>query len=106
MNKKKRKKIKKITFVLILIITIAIVGLIISQSIKSGYYADMFREPVKISVTDKCSVVMGNLFHEIKNKDECRIECRNTCILHEKDFVSSEFIEKPNSCHECNCYCK
>jgi len=106
MDKKDIKKAKKAVF--ISIIAIAIIALVLTfvDTRTPQSLSEMFEEPEKIVIEDRCSLVMGNLFHEIKNKEECRIKCKSNCEVRGEEFSESEFIKNNSSCHTCNCYCK
>lgn len=106
MDKKKLKKTKKRVLISIITIAVIILVLIFINTNSVQGIKDIFKEPEKIVIEDRCSLVMGNVFHEIKNSGECEISCKNNCELRGKKFVESEFIKSQDSCHTCNCYCK
>lgn len=108
MGEKKTKKARLKKIILILISIIALTTIILT-ALETNIYQniqDNMKEPGKIEINDRCSLIMGKVLHEIKNKDECKIRCKNECEIRDKKFIESEFIEKINSCHICNCYCK
>lgn len=106
MDKKNLKKTKKILLILMISIAVLILILLYFNATSSDGFNSLFDKPEKITIEDRCSLVMGQLFHEIKNEDECRIKCKSNCEVRGKNFAESEFIKNNNSCHTCNCYCK
>ena len=109
MKKKKaeeRKKLTKIVLVIIITLSIFVLALLLIQQ---GILEDIKRkmsEPKLFEIEDECSLILNRIIHKIKNEGECKITCRNECGLRKMNFYSSEFIEKENACHTCNCYCK
>jgi len=65
-----------------------------------------FRESTFISIEDECSLIMGNLVHQIKDDDSCAIRCYNECNLIDSKVKDYEFIMSQSECSTCNCYCK
>jgi len=113
-TRKSRKKIKKSSklvksmFWIIVLLVIFVIFLILSQVGFVDYFKKLLetREPQLFAVKDECSLILGNLIHEIKGEDDCKIMCNNRCGLMEMDFYEINFIRSEKDCHVCNCYCK
>jgi hypothetical protein len=97
-NKLLSKGILVATGILVLILILLI-------GISSGLFEGP-KEVVMYAINDECSLVMGNIIHQIRDNGDCRIRCVNECGLREKEIVKIEFELKNNSCHVCDCYCK
>src|SRR3989338_1359390 len=96
---KKKKLIGKILIVILILFIILIILLLIQY--KKLDLSILTRKPQLFIIKDECSLILGNIIHKIKNGDECKIFCRNECILRKIEFYNSEFIESNNSCHTC-----
>ncbi len=103
--KKENKLIKKLSLFVIFLVLFVFVLILINSNF-FGEISDSLDSPKLISIEDNCGVIYGNLLHDIKSEDNCRIRCVNECGLQERDFLKIEFIQKYDSCNECNCYCK
>lgn len=107
---KKTKKVKKHNhvklarslFVVGVFLIVVLIGLVLSSS-------DIFdgsKEVRLFSIMDECSLVMGNLIHQIRDSGDCRIRCINECDIRDMDFDSVEFVLQNSTCHLCDCYCR
>ncbi len=100
--KKHEKQITKIYFILGGSLIAILLGLII-------YSAGLFEpehEITKVEVLDECSLIMGNLIHNIRDLGDCKIKCNDNCEIRGLEFHDSEFVFQNSSCHTCDCYCK
>jgi hypothetical protein len=61
---------------------------------------------VEVGVEDQCNVFMGRMVHQIRDSDDCRLQCINACNMQDKDLKSSNFTVSEESCHECDCFCR
>ena len=106
---KKKRKTRKLTKTIVMIIiafSILLIILLIIQSHILDLFTDLFKEPELFIIRDECSLIVGQIIHEMKNEGDCKIMCTNNCILRDMKYYNSSFIQKINSCHTCNCYCK
>lgn len=103
---RKQKKLIKVLSLLVAILVIILLVLIVVDFGFANFIKGIFQKSQLVVIEDECGVVLGNLIHEIKSGDNCRIMCNNECGLLEKSFDKIEFIEGGNSCHKCNCYCR
>lgn len=104
-NLQKRFSRRTLTkYILTAIIILAIV-LIFLVSFSFGLFEPTKKERL-FQEQDACSLVMGNLIHQIRDVGDCQIRCRNDCEIRKMEFVRSEFFSQEGSCHDCNCYCK
>jgi hypothetical protein len=106
MKKKKKIKISKVLIILTILLSIILIVTILIQLDIKGRIDKVFAEPKLLTIEDKCSLIMNNLLHEIKNEDDCKIRCNNQCNLENMRTLKSEFITPNNSCYACKCYCK
>ncbi len=106
--KRKRKTAKRKTnraiviglFVGIGVLVLVLIGLVMFNF---GFFEN--HEPEFFSVKDECSLIMGNLVHQIRDDGECRIRCVNECDVRDMDFVKFEYEGKDNDCNSCGCWC-
>lgn len=62
--------------------------------------------PQEFDILDECSLIMGNLVHQIRDGAECRIKCVNECDVREMEFVEFVFSEGVGECNSCDCWCE
>lgn len=110
-NSSKKNKIfrgpSKKSHVVALFIALGVLFLLLLLLLlKSFGYIDDQREERYYPVVDQCSLVRGNLLHQIRTAGECRIGCVNECDVRELEFVNYEFEAIVNDCNICGCYCK
>ena len=84
------------------ILVAILIGLILFNMGAFEKKTDIF----KFSIDDECSIIMGNLIHNIRDGGDCKIKCMNNCEIRELDFYDSEFVFENSSCHTCDCYCQ
>lgn len=101
-SKKKEKRITKMFFGLGLILVVVFIGLILFNF---GVF-EKGKEIIKFSLDDECSIIMGNLIHNIRDNGDCKIKCINNCKIRKLDFYDVEFALQNSSCHICDCYCR
>lgn len=105
--KKSRKNKKKVTsavvflFVALFLLIVILGGLLLSDF---GFFEK--HEVRKFNVLDECSLIMGNLVHQIRNDGECKIRCVNECDVRDMEFVDFAFEGKIDDCNYCKCSCK
>ena len=111
--KKRKHKIKKKHFMyskvflgLMVAFVLLVVVLSFVEFVNFSDVLSVFDKPTVVEIPDECSLIMGNLVHQIRDEDDCSIRCYNECILEEKERKSSEFIYNEGGCHECFCSCK
>ncbi|MCK4997500.1 hypothetical protein KAS08_04295 [Candidatus Pacearchaeota archaeon] len=101
-NSKHNSNVTKLYFGVGGILVAILVGLILFNS---GIFEEA-HDISKFSIDDECSIIMGNLIHNIRDGGDCKIKCVNNCEIRELDFYDSEFTFENSSCHTCDCYCK
>ncbi|MDA3836627.1 MAG: hypothetical protein PF542_03315 [Nanoarchaeota archaeon] len=89
-----------VVFALILII------LTFVEFVSFDFISKSFEKPHSVDVRDECSLIMGNLVHQIRDDNDCSLRCKNTCGMEDTEYVNSSFIAAEADCHTCNCYCK
>lgn len=113
MMKKKRKKMKKkirkrkislLVKGIFAVIGILIILLLFLVLANLGIF-EKSEQPKFFSVTDECSIVIGNLIHQVRDAGDCKIRCINECDIQDMKFDSIEFSSPDNSCNICDCYC-
>ena len=97
---RKNKKVVRALFVCVGILVLVLVGLILHSF---GFFED--NSPEYFVVKDECSLMMGNLIHQIRDDGECRNRCVNECSVQEMDFDRFSFEAKNNDCSLCECWC-
>ena len=63
------------------------------------------KKEVISTIPDKCSLLLGNLIHQIKDDSSCRISCRNYCDTIKKEYLLTKFTEYQEKCNTCECHC-
>jgi len=101
----KRSRLIKSTLIIIILLIVLIAILSVIEYYPNALVS-LTEKPKLYVIQDRCSIILDRLIHQIKDEGECRIACRNECGVRNEQFESSEFIEKENACHICNCYCK
>ena len=99
---KKQKKLIKKLFVLVGVLILVLLVLLGIEFNFFDSFSNFFKGSEKIVIEDNCGVVVGNLIHEIKSEENCRIRCINECELLSKDFLSVEFRMPEGFCYECD----
>ncbi|MGD9276135.1 MAG: hypothetical protein PVJ67_03095 [Candidatus Pacearchaeota archaeon] len=99
--RKQKKLIKKLLILVGVLIFVLVILLIINSDFKT-----FFKSTQLIVIEDNCGVAVGNLIHEIKSEDNCKVMCNNECNVLDKSFVRVEFSDETGSCYECLCYCR
>lgn len=103
-SKKKYLKIKsKIILVLIGFFTILFLlflGLILSANFNFNV------KKTTTEIPDVCSIISGNLMHEIETDAICKIRCDNFCEVSNLIFLDYHFIKNEGECNSCSCTCK
>jgi len=116
MKKRKTKKTrnkKNISFwkssnfflILAIIFIFSIFGYVGAKYIDFSFIKDIGSEPNKIVIKDDCSMITGKLIHEIRDKEDCRLKCKNACNMRDQEYFSSNLITAEKACYTCNCFC-
>ena len=87
-------------------VAFALIVFVVGISLYSNGIFEPKSEPVKVEVLDECSLIMGNLIHNIHDEGGCKIKCVNNCEIRDMKFYNSSFTFQNSSCHECDCYCR
>ena len=105
-NKKKTTKIIRIFSLITIALVFLFLILLVVQINFKKLFGEFNKEEKMFVIEDKCSIMMGNIIHEIKDGDRCKIMCKNECSVRKMSFLNFSFIWKNDSCHVCNCYCR
>lgn len=110
MARRKRRKEKTVRkkskgVVLGLFVGAGVLVFILVALIMSSFGLFEKNEPELFIIRDECSLVMGNLIHQVRDMGECRIKCVNECDVRDMDFLKFEFLGKNNDCNSCECWC-
>ncbi len=100
-KKRKNRKVVVALFSGVVLLILALSGLVLSNF---GFFENA--EARMFVVNDECSLVMGNLIHQIRDEGECRIKCVNECDVREMDFVRFIYESKNDGCNSCECWCE
>ena len=101
-EKIKQRKITKVYFFVAGVLAVFLIYLVINSF--GGF--DRSFGPEKFDVVDECSLIMGNIIHNMRDEGDCKIKCENNCDFREMDYLNSSFTFKETSCHTCECWCK
>jgi hypothetical protein len=97
----------KYFFFVTLILLILLIVLVFVEFVSFSFVGKIFSKPHLIEIQDECSLIMGNLVHQIRDENDCSLRCHNECYLDESNYIESIFFqEEGNACHSCDCYCK
>lgn len=99
-REKNNKKVVGILFACVGILVLVLIGLVLNSF---GFFEE--NNPEYFAVKDECSLMMGNLIHQIRDDGECRNRCVNECSVQEMDFVKFSFEAKNDDCSLCGCWC-
>lgn len=105
-NKSNRFLYSKLFLVLSIIMFLFLIILVVFEYVNFTSIERIFLKPKLVELNDECSLIMGNLVHQIRDEDDCNIRCNNQCNLLGLNYKSIEFTKNQNSCNVCNCYCK
>ena len=110
-NHKRRKKHKRNHYAkyflgVALILSLVLVILLVSEYVSFAFVGKIFEKPHLIELDDECSLIMGNLVHQIRDETDCNLRCNNECNMEDTKLKSSEFSLATNGCNTCSCYCK
>lgn len=102
MKSKHRNKINFLPYYLVfisfLIILLVLVGFEYGIFAKKTFY--------EVTIKDECSLIMGNLIHEIGSESNCKLACETECNFIEKEMYNFSFESKNVSCNSCLCNCR
>lgn len=100
---RRKRHFKRIIFILaILLITLLILTLI-----NLNFFDSLKKKDIKIiQITDKCSILLNSIIHNIKDDSGCQNLCKSECLSRDMEFYNSEFILDEKSCNTCNCSCR
>jgi hypothetical protein len=104
---KLKTKTSKSILIIILILIILLLVLSVLEFFPEKIPSNS--EEKLINIQDKCGIILGNLIHEIRDKEDCDLRCFNECNIQNLEKVKIEFSNTPkenNSCYQCDCYCK
>ena len=109
---RKKKKLKvawifgvSVIFLIILLASLISVLLIQLGVINNPFY-NLHSDTKVIVIKDECTMIAGNLIHNIQDEGICEQKCKTNCDVLKMFFVSSEFAERTNDCHACICKCR
>jgi len=101
---KKSKKNDYFKYIIALIFFLAIMA--ISLFLFEKYYLDKKENSQeKIEIKDRCTLMLGNLIHQIKTENNCITICEQECEAKNKNYEKVEFLASEADCNTCNCYC-
>lgn len=100
---KKKRTLKKIRIIILVLLLVLLVLILIN--LKVWKYFEK-REIKMIPLADKCSILMNNLIHSIKDSSGCENYCRSECLTLNMNFYKSDFSANLKGCNTCDCYCK
>ena len=107
---KKSKVSKRFISILIILLSAILVIIIPLLLIQIGLIKNPLNylpsSPELFTIEDKCSLIVGQLIHNIGDEDSCQQICKSNCEVREMQFYSSEFEKKEEDCNKCNCYCE
>ena len=103
-NQKKRTKFSTIFLKILITILLLLIIFILINSY-SNKPEPKNTTPFLTKLHDECSFIAGKLIHQIRDTEDCELQCKNHCFSQELEFSHTEFNPSNDSCHECSCYC-
>lgn len=101
-----RNMFKFLIFVLVLALVFLVLFLLIEEGILENPFSEYGKVEQKFSVRDECSLIVGNLIHQIDDEGICEARCKTNCQVREMNYIRFEFLEVEGDCNVCDCYCK
>lgn len=89
-----------------LFLCVGVLVLVLAYLVLNSFGVFESHSPEFFEVKDECSLIMGNLVHQIRDDGECRIKCVNECDVRSMEFFDFEFEGKDNDCNACDCWCE
>lgn len=102
MKSKHKNKTNFVPYYFLLVaIVVVLVGIL-------GFKYNLFTQGniSEVTIKDECSLIMGNLIHEIGSESNCKLACETECIFAKKKMYNFSFESKNESCNSCLCNCK
>ena len=96
----------KLFLILVIVSFFAFLTLFFVEFVDFGFVSEMFDGPYEVEVIDGCSLIMGNLVHQIRDETDCHLNCANRCEVEDANYYNSSFEFSGGGCHSCDCYCK
>lgn len=108
MKKRRKRKSKNLLnskfFLGLILILVAL--LIFFIFVQWGKGIVLFKEVQNFEIVDGCSLIAGNILHEIPDSAVCKIRCDNFCEVMDLKYVDHDFITENRTCYLCDCNCK
>lgn len=95
----------KLFLVLVIVSLFAFLTLVFIEFVDFGFVSDLFEEPQEVVVVDGCSLIMGNLVHQIRDETDCNLNCASRCEVDDMSYYNSSFEASSGGCHSCQCFC-
>lgn len=96
----------KLFLVLLAVSFFAFLTMVFIEFVDFGFVSEMFEEPQEVEVLDGCSLIMGNLVHQIRDETDCSLNCANRCEVGGDSYYNSSFEASSGGCHACSCFCE
>jgi hypothetical protein len=88
------------------LIGVLVVLLIVFLLLGVNWDFKIIKEVQSFEIQDGCSLIAGNLLHEIGNDADCKIRCSNLCEVRELNYYNHNFLTENLTCYSCECDCK
>jgi hypothetical protein len=106
-GKRKVKHYSWCFLVLAFVLLIIFVSIFISEFVSFNFIGDIFEKPHLVDIKDECSLIMGNLVHQVRDETDCNLRCNNECNMEDSKFIESNFTRNGDGvCNRCDCFCK
>jgi len=88
----------------VVLITLILALLIQTNTIANPLRGLLAKEQT-FSISDDCSLIVGQLIHTIASDDVCEMRCKTYCQTREISYTNHLFTTRQNDCNVCECSC-
>ena len=105
---KNHNKNKKSFLPYYILAAILVLAILIILSVQYGIFSATKGNIREVTIKDECSLIMGNLIHEIGSESNCKLACETECTFIKEKVYNYSFSQslKDSSCNSCLCNCQ
>ncbi len=105
-SKVSKKFLLSIIFCLFVLLILIVPLLLIQLNIIQNPALFLSKKVQNFIIKDECSLVVGQLIHNIKDEGSCQLSCITRCNTYKLKYYNSTFKENVGDCNSCDCACK